>query len=118
MLYMNRRIDERESEAHSKPYIFGFQQNGRLEEAEKIALEIPIDQKAVVWRMLLGACSVYDDAEMDERITRKLMELEGSHGGDYVLMSNILCDFSDAQRFRKLMDVRGVVKHAGHSQLT
>ncbi|EOA37676.1 hypothetical protein CARUB_v10012313mg [Capsella rubella] len=98
-----------------------LRRKGRLEEAEKIALEIPIDQKAVVWRMLLGACSVYDDAEMAERITRKLMELEGSHGGDYVLMSNIFCGtgrFSDAQRFRKLMDVRGVVKHAGHSQLT
>lgn len=98
-----------------------LRRKGRLEEAEKIALEIPINQKAVVWRMLLGACSVYDDAEMAERVTRKLMELDTSHGGDYVLMSNIFCGsgrFSDAQRFRKLMDVRRVVKLPGHSQLT
>lgn len=98
-----------------------LRRKGRLEEAEKIALEIPTDQKAVVWRMLLGACSVYDDPEMAERVTRKLMELERSHGGDYVLMSNIFCGigrFTDAQRFRKLMDVRGVVKLPGHSELT
>ncbi|XP_010458203.1 PREDICTED: pentatricopeptide repeat-containing protein At1g09220, mitochondrial [Camelina sativa] len=98
-----------------------LRRKGRLEEAEKIALEIPTEQKAVVWRMLLGACSVYDDAEMAERVTRKLMELEKSHGGDYVLMSNIFCGtgrFSDAQRFRNVMDVRGVVKLPGHSQLT
>ncbi|ESQ35948.1 hypothetical protein EUTSA_v10007397mg [Eutrema salsugineum] len=98
-----------------------LRRKGRLEEAEKIALEIPTEQKAVVWRMLLGACSVYDDPEMAERITRKLMELERSHGGDYVLMSNIFCGigrFTDAQRFRKLMDVRGVAKLPGQSQLT
>ncbi|KAG2256662.1 hypothetical protein Bca52824_075956 [Brassica carinata] len=98
-----------------------LRRKGRLEEAERIALEIPSDQKAVVWRMLLGACSVYDDPEMAERITKKLMELERSHGGDYVLMSNIFCGtgrFSDGERFRKLMDVRGVAKLPGHSQLT
>lgn len=97
------------------------EKKGRLEEAERIALDIPSDQKAVVWRMLLGACSVYDDPEMAERVTKKLMELERSHGGDYVLMSNIFCGtgrFTDAQRFRKLMDVRGVAKLPGHSQLT
>ncbi|XP_056853855.1 pentatricopeptide repeat-containing protein At1g09220, mitochondrial-like [Raphanus sativus] len=98
-----------------------LRRKGRLEEAERIALEIPSDQKAVVWRMLLGACSVYDDPEIAERVTKKLMELERSHGGDYVLMSNIFCGtgrFADAQRFRKLMDVRGVAKLPGHSQLT
>ncbi|KAL1195363.1 Pentatricopeptide repeat-containing protein [Cardamine amara subsp. amara] len=98
-----------------------LRRKGRLEEAEKIALEIPIEQKAVIWRMLLGACSVYDDAEMAERVTRKLMELERSHGGDYVLMSNIFSGigrFTDAQRYRKQMDLRGVAKLRGHSQLT
>ncbi|CAN8294817.1 unnamed protein product [Cochlearia groenlandica] len=98
-----------------------LRRKGRLEEAEKIALEIPTDQKAVVWRMILGACSVYDDPEMAERVTKKLMELERSHGGDYVLMSNIFCGmgrFKDAQKFRKLIDVKGLAKLPGHSQLT
>ncbi|CAA7037094.1 unnamed protein product [Microthlaspi erraticum] len=98
-----------------------LRRKGRLAEAEKIALEIPIDQKAVVWRMLLGACRDYDDPEMAERVGGKLMELEKGHGGDYVLISNVFCGsgrFTDAQRFRKLMDVRGVAKLPGHSQLT
>ncbi|CAA0182056.1 unnamed protein product [Arabidopsis thaliana] len=122
--FFNKMVNEYKITPDVKHYgclVDMLRRKGRLEEAEKIALEIPIEEKAVVWRMLLGACSVYDDAELAERVTRKLMELERSHGGDYVLMSNIFCGtgrFLDAQRFRKQMDVRGVAKLPGHSQVT
>ncbi|XP_012463491.1 pentatricopeptide repeat-containing protein At1g09220, mitochondrial [Gossypium raimondii] len=92
---------------------------GRLEEAEKIALEIPSEiSNEVVWRILLGACSFYGDVEMGERVTEKIMEMERGYGGDYVLMSNILVGagrFADAQRLRRLMDERNAIKVAGSS---
>ncbi|TYG87211.1 hypothetical protein ES288_A13G195200v1 [Gossypium darwinii] len=92
---------------------------GRLEEAEKIALEIPSEiSNEVVWRILLGACSFYGDVEMGERATENIMELERGYGGDYVLMSNILVGagrFADAQRLRRLMDERNAIKFAGSS---
>ncbi|KAL2459657.1 Pentatricopeptide repeat-containing protein [Forsythia ovata] len=73
---------------------------GRLEEAEKIALEIG---NVVVWRTLLGACSFHDNVEMGERITHKIMELEKEYSGDYVLLSNIFAGagrYVDSKRMR------------------
>ncbi|XVF06519.1 hypothetical protein REPUB_Repub06bG0055400 [Reevesia pubescens] len=92
---------------------------GRLEEAEKIALEIPSEiANDVVWRVLLGACSFYGNVQMGERVTTKIMEIEKGYAGDYVLMSNILAGagrFRDAQSLRRLMDKRNAIKVPGSS---
>ncbi|RDX66162.1 Pentatricopeptide repeat-containing protein, mitochondrial, partial [Mucuna pruriens] len=75
---------------------------GRLEEAEKVALQVPREVgNAVMWRTLLGACSVHNNVEIGQRVTRKILEMERGYGGDYVLMSNILVGvgrFKDAER--------------------
>ncbi|XWS64817.1 hypothetical protein CRYUN_Cryun05aG0036600 [Craigia yunnanensis] len=92
---------------------------GRLEEAEKIALEIPCEiANEVVWRILLSACSFYGNVQMAERVTAKIMEIERGYGGDYVLMSNILAGagrFGDALSVRRLMDERNAIKVPGSS---
>lgn len=92
---------------------------GRLEEAEKVALEIPSEiVNIVVWRTLLGSCSFHGNVEMGERVTRKILEMERGYGGDYVLMSNIFSSvgrFEDAERFRRLLDARNAFKVPGHS---
>lgn len=92
---------------------------GKLKEAEETAWETwnHIDN-VVIWRTLLGACSVHNDAEMAERVTRKIHEMERGYGGDYILMSNILTGhgkFSEAENVRTLMDQRSVPKIAAHS---
>nr|POE89675.1 pentatricopeptide repeat-containing protein, mitochondrial [Quercus suber] len=86
----------------------------RLEEAEKMALEIPAEIfNVVIWRTLLGACSFHGNAEMGERVTMKILEMERAYGGDYVLMSNIFAGvgkFGDAERLalhRNLKDISG-----------
>ncbi|KAL3632412.1 hypothetical protein CASFOL_025396 [Castilleja foliolosa] len=91
---------------------------GRLEEAERIALGVPgnIGDSVVVWRTLLGACSLYGDVELGERVTRRIMEMEREYGGDYVLMSNILCGagrFEDSERARRMMDEMKACKVPG-----
>ncbi|KAG6642382.1 pentatricopeptide repeat-containing protein At1g09220, mitochondrial-like [Carya illinoinensis] len=92
---------------------------GRLEEAEKMALGIPVEiLNVVIWRTLLGACSFHDNVEMGERVTGKILEMEREYGGDYVLMSNIFAGvgmFGDAERLRKLMDKRNIFKVPGRS---
>ncbi|KAK7300408.1 hypothetical protein RJT34_11252 [Clitoria ternatea] len=94
---------------------------GRLEEAEKIALEVPHEvANAVMWRTLLGACSVHNNVEIGQRVTRKILEMERGHGGDYVLMSNILVGvgrFKDAERLREIMDKRIAIKVPAYSLL-
>ncbi|KAK3197958.1 hypothetical protein Dsin_021373 [Dipteronia sinensis] len=80
----------------------------RLEEAEKIASEVPSEiTNDVIWRTLLGACSFYGNVEMGKRATRKILEMERGYGGGYMLMFNI---FGDAERLRKEMDERNALK--------
>ena len=92
---------------------------GRLEEAEKVASQVPHEvANAVMWRTLLGACSVHNNVEIGQRVTRKILEMERGHGGDYVLMSNILVGvgrFKDAQRLRDMIDKRIAFKLPGYS---
>lgn len=90
---------------------------GRLEEAEKIALGVPNEiGNVVLWRTLLGACSFDGNVEIGERVTTKIMELERTYGGDYVLLSNIFCGagrFVDSERVRRIMDGRNASKVPG-----
>ncbi|WVZ04660.1 hypothetical protein V8G54_018006 [Vigna mungo] len=92
---------------------------GRLEEAEKVASQVPHEvANAVMWRTLLGACSVHNNVEIGQRVTRKVLEMERGHGGDYVLMSNILVGvgrFKDAQGLRDMIDKRIAFKLPGYS---
>ncbi|XP_057973985.1 pentatricopeptide repeat-containing protein At1g09220, mitochondrial [Malania oleifera] len=92
---------------------------GRLDEAERIASEIPAEiANVVIWRTILGACSFHGYIEMGERVTEKIMEMERAHGGDYVLMSNIFSGsgrFDDATRVRRLMDKSNASKVQGLS---
>ncbi|KAF5203316.1 Pentatricopeptide repeat-containing protein [Thalictrum thalictroides] len=90
---------------------------GMLEEAEKIALDIPSEMvNVVVWRILLGACSFHGNAEMGERVLRKILKIERGYAGDYVLLSNILTGvgrFGEAGEVRTLMDEMNVLKVPG-----
>ena len=92
---------------------------GRLDEAEKMALEIPdYVVNVVIWRTLLGACSFHGNVEMGARVTRKILEMERKYGGDYVLLSNIFAGvgrFWDVERVRRLMDERNASKLPGLS---
>uniref|UniRef100_A0A7N0RFN4 Pentatricopeptide repeat-containing protein n=1 Tax=Kalanchoe fedtschenkoi TaxID=63787 RepID=A0A7N0RFN4_KALFE len=94
---------------------------GRLKEAESIALGIPKEMESVViWRTLLGACSLHDDAEMGQRVTERVFHMESTYSGDYVLLSNIYSAtgrFRDAERTRNLMDENRVFKAPGQSVL-
>ncbi|XP_021744537.1 pentatricopeptide repeat-containing protein At1g09220, mitochondrial-like [Chenopodium quinoa] len=94
---------------------------GKLKEAEEIAWQIPNDiDDVVIWRTLLGACNFHGDVEIAERVSKKMQDMEREHGGDYVLMSNILTGqgkFNEAQNVRTLMDKRQVLKIAGHSSV-
>ncbi|KAL5720672.1 hypothetical protein ACHQM5_013317 [Ranunculus cassubicifolius] len=92
---------------------------GMLEEAEKIAMDIPLEiVNVVVWRTLLGACSFHGNVEMGERVMRKIVEIEKGYAGDYVLLSNIFSGvgrFGDAATVRTLMDERNAMKAPGRS---
>ncbi|XP_042478011.1 pentatricopeptide repeat-containing protein At1g09220, mitochondrial [Macadamia integrifolia] len=92
---------------------------GRLEDAEKMVMQIPAEiVNVIIWRTLLGACNFHGNVEMGERVMRKVLEMEKGYSGDYVLLSNIFAGvgrFEDAESVRRCMDERDVLKIPGLS---
>lgn len=64
---------------------------GLLTEAYEFILKMPVRPNAVVWRTLLGACSVRDGGNIKIywEARRQLQRLEPTHVGDNVTMSNL-----------------------------
>ncbi|OVA12223.1 Pentatricopeptide repeat [Macleaya cordata] len=61
---------------------------GLLKEAYDFIMEMPISPNAVIWRTLLGACSLQSNIELGENVRHQLLELEPAYVGDDVTMSN------------------------------
>ncbi|KAJ4959443.1 hypothetical protein NE237_026554 [Protea cynaroides] len=93
--------------------------SGKLEEAEKMVMQIPTEiVNVIIWRTLLGACNFHGNVEIGERVMRKVLEMEREYSGDYVLLSNIFSSvgrFEDAESVRRSMDERDVLKIPGFS---
>ncbi|KAK2641131.1 hypothetical protein Ddye_022894 [Dipteronia dyeriana] len=62
---------------------------GFLNEAKDFIISVSIEPDALVWRALLSASRLYADAEEAKSIFEKLVELELTNAGNYVLISNI-----------------------------
>ncbi|XP_012462354.1 pentatricopeptide repeat-containing protein At2g02980, chloroplastic isoform X2 [Gossypium raimondii] len=93
---------------------------GNLDEAYKFIDELPIKPTPILWRTLLAACSSHGDVELGKRVIERIFELDESHGGDYVILSNLCARagrWEDVDFLRKLMNDRGVVKVPGCSSI-
>lgn len=91
---------------------------GLLEEAEIFIQNLPVKADATVWGALLGGCRLHDDVRMGEKVAEILTELDPSHSGRYVLLSNIYAAdsrWTDAEKVRKKMRISGVLKTPGYS---
>ncbi|PKA47212.1 Pentatricopeptide repeat-containing protein [Apostasia shenzhenica] len=86
---------------------------GRFEEARSLIEEMPFKPDTGVWGALLNGCKIHGEVELGEEALRKLIELEPSDAGNYVLLSNIYCGagkWEEAAKIRKLMTERGLKK--------
>ncbi|KAL7596911.1 hypothetical protein Lser_V15G29105 [Lactuca serriola] len=93
---------------------------GLLEEAEEVIKSMPIVADDGVWGALFFACRVHGNVEMGERAGFKLLELDPSDSGNYVLLANMYREakmFEKAMEVRKLMRERGVEKTPGCSSI-
>lgn len=91
---------------------------GRLEQAYKIVESMPTLPDVVLWQTLLGACKTYGNAEMAEKVSRKLVEMGSRSCGDFVLLSNLYAAqgrWNDVGRVREAMKNRSVKKIPGFS---
>ncbi|KAL9298114.1 hypothetical protein ACSQ67_024010 [Phaseolus vulgaris] len=75
----------------------------RLEEAEAVIKEAPFQSKSLLWKTLLGACTKHENAEIGERISNILADLELNEPSTYVLLSNI---YASASMWKNCIELR------------
>uniref|UniRef100_A0A5K1GGY2 Pentacotripeptide-repeat region of PRORP domain-containing protein n=2 Tax=Nymphaea colorata TaxID=210225 RepID=A0A5K1GGY2_9MAGN len=91
---------------------------GRLEDAKELINSMPVKPDVVIWGSLLAACRSHGDVEMGEWAAKCLVDLEPSHGGGRVLLSNIYAGagrWDEVHRIRRVMRRRKVQKLAAYS---
>lgn len=92
--------------------------SGQLLEAEKLIESMLVEPDASIWGSLLGACRIYGNLDLAERIADRIFELDPFHAGYHVLLSNIYAAKSrwkEVEKVRELMVKRGANKVQGFS---
>ncbi|KAI4376659.1 hypothetical protein MLD38_014397 [Melastoma candidum] len=91
---------------------------GKLHQAEDVVNKIPGGPTMSVLQSLLGSCRVHGDVEMAQRMGDKLIEIEPTESGSYVLLSNMYAEKGQWEKVAEVrigMRERGVKKEVGLS---
>ncbi|KAF5190109.1 Pentatricopeptide repeat-containing protein [Thalictrum thalictroides] len=81
---------------------------GLLKEAYDFIVNMPIQPNAIVWRTLLGACSIHGNIELGADVRHRLLELDPNYVGDDVTMSNT---YASAGMWDEKIATRAQIKH-------
>lgn len=82
---------------------------GHLRDAYDFIMEMPMPPNAVIWRTLLGACSLHGELELATEVRHKLLNLDPGYVGDNVAMSNI---YANKDMWNKKIVVRNQIKQS------
>lgn len=91
---------------------------GLLDDAVNVIKSMPIRPHVGAWGALLNACRMHRNMELGELALRRIVELEATHDGAYVLLSNIYADsknWDGVSHVRKFMKANKVRKEPGCS---
>ncbi|XP_047949873.1 pentatricopeptide repeat-containing protein At5g19020, mitochondrial [Salvia hispanica] len=86
---------------------------GRLNEAEELVQNMPMEADAIIWGTLLAACKMYENTDVGERAAQNLAKVEPSHGPSRVLLSNLYADagrWDDAFLVRRAMQKENLAR--------
>ncbi|KAJ7946483.1 putative Pentatricopeptide repeat-containing protein [Quillaja saponaria] len=94
---------------------------GQVDEAMNVVCKVPPSERdEVVLGSLLGACRLSGDIKMANSVGEKLLELEPSRSGGYVLLANTYAaqeQWDEFAQVRRIMRERNVKKVPGYSQI-
>ncbi|KAK7852426.1 pentatricopeptide repeat-containing protein, partial [Quercus suber] len=93
---------------------------GKLQKVYDFVCQMPISPTAIIWRTLLGACSIHGNVKLGEQVKERLSELEPSDSGDHVLLSNIYAiagKWKDVATVRRSMTDQKIKKTPGWSMI-
>ncbi|XP_010538069.1 PREDICTED: pentatricopeptide repeat-containing protein At1g74630 [Tarenaya hassleriana] len=91
---------------------------GKLQKAYDFICRMPTPQNAIIWRTLLGACSIHGNIELAEKVKQRLSELDPNNSGDHVLLSNVYAvagKWKDVAAIRRSMAEQKMKKSPGWS---
>ncbi|GER49124.1 pentatricopeptide repeat-containing protein [Striga asiatica] len=92
---------------------------GRLEEAERVAMTMPHEPDAAMWRVLLSSCATNKgNHEIGWRMAGKLLEIDPNDDSAYVILANVLArdgKFDGVKEVWRMMREKGVRKEVGRS---
>lgn len=94
--------------------------SGYLDKAYNLVKKMPIVPDVVIWRILLSACKLHGNVVLAEIVSKKLIELDPSNTGNYVLSSNTYAAshrWDDVLKIRELMEVTNVQKPFAYSSI-
>ncbi|XP_020276017.1 pentatricopeptide repeat-containing protein At5g06540-like [Asparagus officinalis] len=91
---------------------------GLFEEAKKVLNKMPMDPDARVLGALFGACKIHGIIDLGEQIGNRVIELDSTNSGRYILLANLYASvgrWDDVAKIRVLMNELGVKKEPGWS---
>ncbi|KAJ9176127.1 hypothetical protein P3X46_011472 [Hevea brasiliensis] len=95
-----------------------YGRSGRLNEAKEFIHENGISHLSAVWKSFLSCCRLHKNVEMGKWVSERLLKLEQSDAGSYILLSNMYSTdhrWEEAANVRSLMRQRRVNKLPGLS---
>ncbi|XP_031503748.1 pentatricopeptide repeat-containing protein At3g12770-like [Nymphaea colorata] len=91
---------------------------GHVEEAEEVIKGMPFEPGTAVLEAMLSACRTYKKSELGVQIADKLLQLDPTNPGIYVLLSNIYAGagrWGEVDKMRAVMRSRGLYKTPGYT---
>ncbi|PSR95072.1 Pentatricopeptide repeat-containing protein [Actinidia chinensis var. chinensis] len=91
---------------------------GRLEEAERIAMTMPFEPDAAVWRSLLSSCAQHGNVDMAWTMAKRLLRFDQRDDSAYVIVANAFAGagrWDEVKEIWKMMKDQSVKKEGGRS---
>lgn len=100
---------------HYGCYIDLLGRAGYLEKAFTVVKTMPMKPDLVIWRALLNACKIHQNADLGEQIINHMKQLEpcGRSGGE-VLLSNL---YASLGKWERVTEVRKMEQRGNHSDI-
>lgn len=81
---------------------------GQLQDACEFITRMPVSPNAIIWRTLLGACSMHGHVQLAKQVKERLSELDPDNSSDHVLLSNT---YAVAGKWKDVAAVRRSMSH-------
>lgn len=127
---MNPRFGVRPRIQHYGCVVDLLARAGRLEQAHRFLLDMPLEPDVLMWRSLMGACKLNGSVELGEKVGKHLLELgrrgqansatEAPSCEDYVALSNVYAvgqRWGEVAALRQRMGAIGVQNIPGQSSI-